>query len=339
MTSVQDPILVTGAAGFIGYHVARLLSRQGRPVVGLDNLNAYYDPALKQARLAELGRSNAFQFEKCDLADRSRLGEIFAAHRFAKVIHLGAQAGVRYSLLDPLAYADSNLTGFLNVLEGCRQSGCAHLLYASSSSVYGANTTTPFRTADNVDHPLSLYAATKKANEAMAHSYAHLFRIPMTGLRFFTVYGPWGRPDMAMWLFTEAIQQGKPIRLFNHGRMRRDFTYVDDVVEAVVRLVDRPAEPDPEWSGAKPNPATSNAPWRVYNIGNHTPVEVTEVVRLLEQALGREAKRELLPMQPGDVPETCADVADLEAAVGFRPNTPIAEGVRRFVDWYRDYTG
>ncbi len=339
MTSVQDPILVTGAAGFIGYHVASLLSRQGRAVVGLDNLNAYYDPALKQARLAQLARSNTFQFEKCDLADRARLAEIFAAHRFSKVIHLGAQAGVRYSLFEPHAYADSNLTGFLNVLEGCRQSGCAHLLYASSSSVYGANTATPFRTADNVDHPLSLYAATKKANEAMAHSYAHLFRIPMTGLRFFTVYGPWGRPDMAYWLFTEAIAQGKPIRLFNHGRMRRDFTYVDDVVEAVVRLVDRPAEPDPAWSGAKPNPATSSAPWRVYNIGNHAPVEVTEFVRLIEQALGREAKRELLPMQPGDVMETCADVADLEAAVGFRPNTPIAEGVQRFVDWYREYTG
>jgi UDP-glucuronate 4-epimerase len=332
-----DAILVTGAAGFIGYHVARRLLEQGRAVVGLDNLNAYYDPALKQARLARLARYPAFQFWRCDLADRERMAALFAAHRFAHVVHLAAQAGVRYSLVDPHAYADANLAGFLNVLEGCRRVECRHLIYASSSSVYGGNTAVPFRTADNVDHPLSLYAATKKANEAMAHAYAHLFGVPMTGLRFFTVYGPWGRPDMAMWLFAEAILQGKPIRLFNHGRMRRDFTYVDDVVEAVVRLIGHIPAPDPAWNGAAPNPATSFAPWRLYNIGNHTPVEITEVVRLIEEALGKRATRELLPMQPGDVPETCADVADLQAAVGFRPATPIGEGVRRFVDWYRGY--
>jgi UDP-glucuronate 4-epimerase len=332
-----DSILVTGAAGFIGYHVARRLLEDGRAVVGLDNLNAYYDPALKQARLAELARFPGFRFERCELADRDRMAALFAAHRFPHVVHLAAQAGVRYSLVDPHAYVDANLVGFLNVLEGCRSTECRHLVYASSSSVYGGNTAVPFTTSDNVDHPLSLYAATKKANELMAHAYAHLFKVPMTGLRFFTVYGPWGRPDMAMWLFAEAIMQGKPIRLFNHGRMRRDFTYVDDVVEAVVRLVGHIPTPDPAWNGAAPNPATSFAPWRVYNIGNHTPVEVPEVVRLIEEALGRKAARELLPMQPGDVPETCADVSDLEAAVGFRPATPIAEGVRRFVDWYRAY--
>jgi UDP-glucuronate 4-epimerase len=334
-----EAILVTGAAGFIGYHVARRLSGQGRAVVGLDNLNAYYDPALKRARLAELSRFPAFRFEQRDLADRTGIADLFAAHRFPVVIHLAAQAGVRYSLTDPHAYADSNLSGFLNVLEGCRHAGCRHLLYASSSSVYGGNTTAPSRTSENVDHPLNLYGATKKANELMAHAYAHLFSIPMTGLRFFTVYGPWGRPDMAMWLFTEAILSGKPIRLFNHGRMRRDFTYVDDVAEAVVRLVDHPAAPDPAWSGASPNPATSAAPWRVYNIGNRSPVELGEFVRLIEAATGRSAVRELLPMQPGEIIETCADTAELEAAIGFKPATPIAEGVTRFVDWYRGYTG
>ena len=335
--SETRPILVTGAAGFIGYHVARRLAEQGRAVIGVDNLNAYYDPALKRARLAQLKPLPSFRFEQIDLADRAATAALFATHRFAEVVHLAAQPGVRHSLVDPHAYADANVTGFLNVLEGCRHNGCRHLLYASSSSVYGGNTKVPFSTADNVDHPISLYAATKKANELMAHAYAHLFRLPMTGLRFFTVYGPWGRPDMALWLFTEAILKGRPIRLFNHGRMRRDFTYIDDVTEAVVRLIDRPAAPDPAWSGEAPNPATSSAPWRVYNIGNHTPVEVTEVVALIEQALGQKAERELLPMQPGDVAETCADVADLEAAVGFRPSTPIAEGVRRFVDWYRGY--
>ena len=337
--SAQGPILVTGSAGFIGFHVARRLLTEGRTVVGLDNLNAYYDPALKDARLAELAVFPQFRFVKGDLADRAGTADLFAAHRFPAVVNLAAQAGVRHSLVDPHAYVDANLTGFVNVLEGCRHNGCGNLIYASSSSVYGANTRMPFSTADNVDHPLSLYGATKKAGELMAHSYAHLFGLPTTGLRFFTVYGPWGRPDMAMWLFTEAILAGKPIKLFNHGDMRRDFTYVDDIVEAVVRLVERPAAGNPDWSGDTPDPATSRAPWRVYNIGNHEPVEVTEVVRLIEEALGKTAIREYLPMQAGDVPATFADVADLAAAVDFAPRTPIAEGVARFVSWYRSYTG
>ena len=332
-----DPVLVTGAAGFIGFHVARRLCEAGRAVVGLDNLNAYYDPKLKQTRLDRLASFPGFRFAKLDLADRAGMAELFAAHRFPAVVHLAAQVGVRHSLVDPHAYADANLAGFLNVLEGCRHNGCRHLLYASSSSVYGANTRMPFRTADNVDHPLSLYGASKKANELMAHAYAHLFAIPATGLRFFTVYGPWGRPDMAMWLFTAAIIEGRPIRLFNHGRMRRDFTYVDDVVEAVVRLVDRVPAGDPAWSGDAPDPASSRAPWRVYNIGNNRPVEVTDVVRLIEQAVGKPAIRELTAMQPGDVLETCADIDDLAAAVGFAPKTPIEDGIGRFVDWYRNY--
>jgi UDP-glucuronate 4-epimerase len=263
------------------------------------------------------------------------MAALFAEHRFPYVVHLAAQAGVRYSLIDPHAYLDANVIGFLNILEGCRQAKSRHLVYASSSSVYGANTKMPFSTAQNVDHPLSLYGATKKANELMAHAYAHLFALPATGLRFFTVYGPWGRPDMAMWLFTDAILAGRPIKLFNHGRMRRDFTYVDDVTEAVLRLVERPPAGDATWSGDRPDPATSRAPWRVYNIGNHTPVEVTEVVRLIEEAVGKQAVRELMPMQPGDVPATCADVADLRRDVGFAPATTIADGVRRFVDWFR----
>jgi len=331
---VAEPVLVTGAAGFIGMHVARRLLADGYRVVGLDNLDAYYDPRLKQARVAELDVIPGFRFEKTDIADRHAVAALFAEHRFPYVVHLAAQAGVRHSLIDPHAYAAANLTGFLNVLEGCRHAGCRHLVYASSSSVYGANTRVPFRATDNVDHPLSLYGATKKANELMAHAYAHLFALPATGLRFFTVYGPWGRPDMAMWLFTDAIMQGRPIKLFNNGQMRRDFTYIDDVVEAVVRLVPKPAAPNPAWSGEAPDPATSRAPWHVYNIGNSQPVEVPEVVRLIEQAVGKPAVREFLPMQPGDVPETCADVADLERAVGFRPKTPIGEGVRRFVDWF-----
>ena len=330
------PILVTGAAGFIGFHVAQRLLQLGRRVVGADNLNGYYDPALKRARLDQLKPFANFQFDPIDLADRRRTAELFAAHEFGSIVHLAAQPGVRHSLVDPHAYVDANIIAFLNVLEGCRRNACQHLVYASSSSVYGGNET-PFRTAENVDHALNLYGATKKANELMAHAYAHLFALPTTGLRFFTVYGPWGRPDMAVWLFTEAILQGRAVRLFNNGNLRRDFTYIDDITEAVVRLIDHPAVPDPDWSAAAPNPATSFAPWRVYNVGNHTPVEVNELVRLIERATGRAARRELLPAQPGEMLETCADVADLQKAVGFRPATPLAEGVGRFVDWYRDY--
>ena len=319
-------------------HVARRLLAHGQDVVGIDSLNSYYDPSLKAARIAELRAYPNFQFKQLDIADSKSMTELFAAHRFPHVVHLAAQAGVRYSLTDPHAYADANLVGFLNVLEGCRHACSRHLLYASSSSVYGANTRMPFRTSDNVDHPLNLYGATKKANELMAHAYAHLFAVPATGLRFFTVYGPWGRPDMAMWLFLDAIMHGRPIKLFNNGRMRRDFTYVDDVVEAVVRLVPRPPTANPTWSTEAAGPARSRAAWHVYNIGNSSPVEVLEVVRLIEQATGKSAVRELLPMQPGDVPETYADVSDLEHAVGFRPHTPIADGIARFVKWFREFT-
>lgn len=334
----MKPILVTGAAGFIGFHVALRLLESGRAVVGLDNLNAYYDPKLKEARLAELKKHAGFRFAKLDLEDRAGMTSLFAEFRFSYVVHLAAQAGVRHSLTDPYAYVDSNLSGFVNVLEGCRHNGCEHLLYASSSSVYGGNTKVPFSVHDNVDHPLSLYAATKKANELMSHSYSHLFALPTTGLRFFTVYGPWGRPDMAMWIFTRAIISGDPIRLFNHGDMRRDFTYIDDVAEAVVRLVGQAPQADP--NRAMPSdPGASAAPWRVYNIGNHSPVELMEVVRLLEQAIGIEAKRDLLPMQPGDVPATYADVGDLMREIDFKPTTPISDGVAKFVDWYRKFYG
>jgi UDP-glucuronate 4-epimerase len=337
MPMSDAPILVTGAAGFIGFHVARRLLENGRQVVGLDNLNAYYDPTLKEARRAELAKFQSFRFARLDLADRAGMSALFAERRFPYVVHLAAQAGVRYSLVDPHAYVDSNLVGFTNILEGCRHNGCRHLLYASSSSVYGSNTRMPFSVHDNVDHPLSLYGATKKANELMAHAYAHLFKLPTTGLRFFTVYGPWGRPDMAMWLFAKAIMAGQPIKLFNHGNMRRDFTYVDDVVESVVRLIERAPAGNPDCSGETPDPGSSAAPWRVYNIGNNNPVEVLEVVRLLEEVIGKKAKRELLPMQPGDVPATYADVDDLTRDVGFKPATPIGEGIAQFIDWYRTY--
>jgi len=333
----DGPILVTGAAGFIGFHVAQRLLRDGRDVVGLDNINRYYDPQLKEARRAELAKSGRLRFVKLDLADRDAMASLFKEHRFPYVVHLAAQAGVRHSLVDPFAYVDANLTGFTTILEGCRHNGCRHLLYASSSSVYGSNTQMPFSVHENVDHPLSLYGASKKANELMSHAYAHLFGLPVTGLRFFTVYGPWGRPDMAMWIFTKAILAGEAIKLFNNGNMRRDFTYVDDVVESVVRLVDRRAAGNPDFSTASPDPGSSSAPWRLYNIGNNKPVELLEVVRLLEEALGKKAKRELLPMQPGDVPATYADVDDLTRDVGFRPATRIAEGIRRFIEWYRAY--
>ncbi len=338
-TMSQNPVLVTGAAGFIGFHVARRLLENGRIVVGLDNMNAYYDVKLKEARRAELEKFSAFRFLKLDLADRADVAALFAEQRFPFVVHLAAQAGVRYSLIDPYAYGDANLQGFLNVLEGCRHNGCRHLLFASSSSVYGSNTRLPFSVHHNVDHPISLYAATKKANELMAHAYSHLFALPATGLRFFTVYGPWGRPDMAMFIFASAIVERRPIQLFNFGKMRRDFTYVDDVTEAVVRLVDRIAEKNPDWSGDAPDPATSSAPWRIYNIGNDRSVEVSRVVELLEQELGCPATKELVPIQPGDVTETRADVADLMRDVGFRPSTSIEEGIRRFVAWYRAYRG
>jgi len=331
----EGALLVTGAAGFIGFHVAQRLLKQGRDVVGLDNMNAYYDPALKEARRAELEKSSRFRFVNSDLADRTAMAALFKAHRFPSVVHLAAQAGVRHSLSDPFAYVDANLVGFATILEGCRHNDCRHLLFASSSSVYGSNTKMPFSIHDNVDHPLSLYGASKKANELMSHAYAHLFGIPMTGLRFFTVYGPWGRPDMAMWLFTKAILAGEPIKLFNNGNMRRDFTYIDDVVESVARLVDRPPAKNPKFSGESPDPGSSSAPWRVYNIGNNKPVELLEVVRLLEEKIGKKAKRELLPMQPGDVAETYADVDDLMRDVGFRPSTSIADGISRFIDWYR----
>ena len=333
----DGPILVTGAAGFIGFHVAKRLLRDGRDVIGLDNMNAYYDPALKEARRAELAKSNRLRFVKLDLADRDGMAALFKEHRFPYVVHLAAQAGVRYSLVDPFAYVEANLTGFTTVLEGCRHNGCRHLLYASSSSVYGSNTKMPFSVHDNVDHPLSLYGASKKANELMSHAYASLFGLPTTGLRFFTVYGPWGRPDMAMWIFAKSIIADEPIKLFNNGNMRRDFTYIDDAVEAVVRIVERAPQRNPTWSSEAPDPGSSSAAWRLYNIGNNNPVELLEVVRLLEDAIGKKAKRELLPMQPGDVPATYADVENLMREVDFRPATPIAEGIARFIDWYRHY--
>ncbi len=330
-------ILVTGAAGFIGYHVSRALLARGDTVTGFDNLNDYYDVALKQARLAQLAGRPGFSFVKGALEDAAAVDALFAGRPFDRVIHLAAQAGVRYSLTNPGAYVQSNLVGFLNILEACRRARTPHLAYASSSSVYGLNARQPFSVHDNVDHPISLYAATKKANELMAHTYAHLYGLPTTGLRFFTVYGPWGRPDMALFLFTRAILAGKPIDVFNQGKMRRDFTYIDDIVQGVVRTADRVAAPDPAWDAAAPDPGISPAPYRVYNIGNHTPVELERFISVLEEALGRKAVRHYLPMQPGDVPATCADVDDLRRDVGFAPATPLETGIARFVEWYKDY--
>ena len=334
------PILVTGTAGFIGMHVARRLLERGERVVGIDNLNPYYDPALKEARLRELARFEAngqFEMHRADIADRTTVESLFARHRFERVVHLAAQAGVRYSIDHPYAYVDSNIVGFQHILEGCRNYPCAHLVYASSSSVYGGNTRLPFAIDDAVDHPISLYAATKKANELFAHTYSHLFRIPTTGLRFFTVYGPWGRPDMALFKFTKAILEGRPIDVYNHGRHRRDFTYIDDIVEGIARTLDRPAAADPAFDPSAPNPGTSNAPWRVYNIGNSSPVELMDYIAAIEAALGRKAELRLLPLQPGDVADTAADVTALETDTGYSPSTPVAEGIARFVDWYRAY--
>jgi UDP-glucuronate 4-epimerase len=334
----HDPVLVTGAAGFIGFHLARRLLENDRAVIGVDNLNSYYDPRLKEARLEVLRRFDAFKFHRVDLAHTDATRALFAEQHFGPVVHLAAQAGVRYSLQNPHAYGEANLAGFLNVLEGCRARKTPHLVYASSSSVYGANTKMPFSVHDNVDHPLSLYAATKKANEAMAHAYSYLYGLPATGLRFFTVYGPWGRPDMAMYIFAKAITEGAPIKLFNHGRMQRDFTYIDDVIEALERVIDRPPAKSAGASSTAPDPAKSGvAPWAVYNIGNNKTVAVSRVVELLEKELGRKAKIELAPMQPGDVPATCADVDDLIRDFGFRPGTAIEDGIARFIAWFREF--
>jgi UDP-glucuronate 4-epimerase len=332
-------VLVTGAAGFIGFHLSRRLLDRGDRVVGLDNLNDYYDVTLKEARLLQLEQHPSFSFRRLDLCDRQGMAELFAGTPFDVVVNLAAQAGVRYSLQNPHAYIDANLVGFTTILEGCRHHGVKHLVYASSSSVYGANTRMPFSVHHNVDHPVSLYAATKKANELMAHTYASLYGLPVTGLRFFTVYGPWGRPDMALFLFTRAILAGEPIDVYNNGRMQRDFTYIDDIVEGVVRVMDRIPGPDPAWSGNDPDPGTSYAPYRVYNIGNNRPVELLRFIQVLEGALGMTAQKRLLPLQPGDVPATCADVDDLMRDVGFCPATPIEEGIGRFVRWYREYYG
>jgi UDP-glucuronate 4-epimerase len=330
--------MLTGVAGFIGFYAVKSLLARGDTVVGVDNLNDYYDVALKQARLNELAPHKNFEFVKADLKDREDTAKLFATRKPARVLHLAAQAGVRYSLKHPHQYIDANIAGLINVLEGCRHNGVEHLLFASSSSVYGANAKMPYSVHDNVDHPLSLYAATKKAGELMAHSYAHLYGLPVTCLRFFTVYGPWGRPDMAPFIFTKKILAGEPIDVFNNGHHKRDFTYIDDVVEGVVRTLDQvPAAADPTWSAERPDPASSSAPYRIYNIGNHTPVALLDFIATLEQAIGKPAKKNMLPMQPGDVAETYADVSDLKAATGFEPKTPLAEGIKRFVAWYRDY--
>lgn len=332
-------ILVTGAAGFIGFHLSQKLLARGKQVIGLDNLNDYYDVRLKQARLDQLLAQPGFRFHRLSLSDREGVTRLFESERPEYVVNLAAQAGVRYSLTNPHAYVDSNLVGFMNILEACRHNKVRHLVFASSSSVYGANTQMPFSVHQNVDHPLSLYAATKKANELMAHTYAHLYGLPCSGLRFFTVYGPWGRPDMALMLFTEAILEGRPIDVFNQGKMRRDFTYVDDIVEGIARVTDHVAQPNPDWSGKAPDPATSKAPYRIYNIGNNQPVELMHLIETLEKCLGKTATKNLLPMQPGDVPETFADVTDLEREVSFKPGTPIEVGVARFVKWYGEFYG
>ncbi|HEI8276091.1 NAD-dependent epimerase [Escherichia coli] len=328
--------LVTGAAGFIGFHVSKRLLNDGHQVVGIDNINDYYDVKLKESRLEKL-ESLSFTFYKLDLADRDGIAKLFETEQFERVIHLAAQAGVRYSLENPYAYADSNLTGYLNILEGCRHNKVQHLLYASSSSVYGLNRKMPFSTDDSVDHPVSLYAATKKANELMAHTYSHLYSIPTTGLRFFTVYGPWGRPDMALFKFTKAMLEGKSIDVYNYGKMKRDFTYIDDIVEAIVRIQDVIPQPDPEWTVEEGSPATSSAPYRVYNIGNSSPVELMDYINALEQALGLEAKKNMMPIQPGDVLNTSAETQALYKTIGFKPETPVQQGVKNFVDWYKEY--
>ncbi len=330
-------VLVTGAAGFIGMHVARMLLQRGDRVVGIDNLNDYYDPRLKLARLQQIEPCPNFTFVRGDIADRTTVEELFAREQPDRVVNLAAQAGVRYSLQNPHAYLQSNLIGFGNILEGCRHHGIQHLVYASSSSVYGANTRLPFSVSDSVDHPVSLYAATKKANELMAHSYSHLYGLPTSGLRYFTVYGPWGRPDMSPWLFTSAILEGRPIDVFNHGRMQRDFTYIDDIAEGTVRVLDKVATPDPDYDNNRPDAASSSAPYRVYNIGNHTPVELLTFIQTIESALGLEAKKNFLPMQDGDVVATCADVEALRRDVGFEPHTPLSQGIARWAEWYAQY--
>lgn len=332
-------ILITGAAGFIGARLGKLLLDRGDNVQGIDNINDYYDVNLKFARLKQLQEREGFRFVKLDLQDRSGMERLFAEGGFDAVVNLAAQAGVRYSLKNPYSYIDSNIVGFLNVLEGCRHNNVGHLVFASSSSVYGANTKMPFSVHDNVDHPVSLYAATKKANELMSHTYASLYKIPCTGLRFFTVYGPWGRPDMALFLFTKAILENRPIDVFNYGKMRRDFTYIDDIVEGVIRVIDRIPQPDPLWHGDSPDSAVSYAPYRLYNIGNHNPVELMKFIEVLEACLGKKAEKNLMPIQAGDVPATYADVDDLIRDVGFRPATPIEVGISRFVEWYKDYYG
>ncbi len=335
--TTSKPVLVTGAAGFMGYHLAERLLNEGRQVVGLDNLNEYYDPTLKRARLERLEAKDGFTFVRADLANRRKMEALCATYGFGQVVHLAAQAGVRYSIENPHSYVDSNLVGFLHILEGCRHCGVEHLVYASSSSVYGANTEMPFSVHHNVDHPLSLYAASKKANELMAHAYSSLYDLPATGLRFFTVYGPWGRPDMALFKFTKNILAGEPIDVYNYGNHRRDFTYIDDIIEGVVRVMAKTPEPNPDWSGDDPDPATSKARWRVYNIGNSQPVELMRYIEVIEECLGMEAEKNLLPMQPGDVPDTYADVTALTDDVGYKPDTPIEVGVKNFVEWYREY--